>query len=235
MSKIDHDTGASSSSPECPQALDVALREYLSSDTLNTDELAELMSMQQFRLGSEPHGDVAATSRSFESKRRRRWSLVAACCFVCMAALGSWRYVGYGLEGESNTVALIANELASNHIKLKPLDIEAAQFSTLQGFFTLVDFVPRASRFVIEQGMSNTLLGGRYCSIQGNSATQLRYRDAVGRASTVYQAVYHSDLYGDIPSLDRGELPLEVSVKGLDLYLWVEKGLLMVWVRPPPQ
>jgi hypothetical protein len=62
------------------------------------------------------------------------------------------------------------------------------------------------------------------------AAAQLRYRSGDG-TSTLYEVAYDPVTFGAIPSVERGEPPSELIVKGLRVSLWVEKGLLMVLVE----
>lgn len=126
---------------------------------------------------------------------------------------------------------IIAAEVIENHLKLKPLDAPTASMPELLGFFTQLDFRPVSSnqlhsRFAMPE---SSLLGGRYCSIQGVTAAQLRYARGPG-VSTLYEVPFDPARYGNIPSADRGEAPLHLLQQGLNVHLWVESGLLMALV-----
>lgn len=76
-----------------------------------------------------------------------------------------------------------------------------------------------------------TMLGGRYCSIQGVTAAQIRYQTELGQKITLYEVAYDPKIYGDMPKIEQGEAPLSLDVKGVSVLLWVEKGLLMAEAR----
>ena len=86
-----------------------------------------------------------------------------------------------------------------------------------------------AQRFTLTE---TTLQGGRYGSIQGVTAAQLRYSLGEDEVSTLYEVGYDPGTFGPIPDLDQGQRPEQLLVRGLKVTLWVEKGLLMVLVAP---
>jgi hypothetical protein len=75
------------------------------------------------------------------------------------------------------------------------------------------------------------VLGGRYCSIQGVTAAQLRLRDQAGWIRTLYQVPYEVSRFGVLPDIGAGEQPKLTQVRGLTVELWVEKGLLFALTR----
>ena len=75
------------------------------------------------------------------------------------------------------------------------------------------------------------LLGGRYCSIRGVTAAQLRLRTAAGATETLYQAPYDPGSFGVMPDIGKGEAPRRLQVRGLSVELWVDRGLLFVLVH----
>ena len=119
----------------------------------------------------------------------------------------------------------IADEVAMNHIKMKPMELKSDRLAPLRDYFTQLDFSVVNSDLLAKQNY--TMLGGRYCSIQGVTAAQIRYRTDNGQKVTLYEVAYDPKLYGDIPKIEQGEAPLSIDVKGVSVSLWVEKGLLM--------
>jgi hypothetical protein len=113
---------------------------------------------------------------------------------------------------------------------MKPLEIETSAMSDIERYFTQLDFFPISSRqfsFSPDQ-----MLGGRYCSIQGITAAQLRYHDSQGRYVTLYETRYDSARFPPLPDVEKGEVPLKLYVSGLKITLWIEKGLLLVSAMP---
>ena len=119
----------------------------------------------------------------------------------------------------------IALEVARNHIKLKPLDVETDSMDGIRGYFTDLEFVPVESSLLASADLE--LVGGRYCSIQSVPATQLRIKVPYSnRLQTLYQTEYRKDVFGPLPIMENGHAPVTVNVKGITVRIWVEKGLL---------
>ncbi|MEN8207016.1 MAG: hypothetical protein ABFS24_13545 [Pseudomonadota bacterium] len=119
----------------------------------------------------------------------------------------------------------IALEVARNHIKLKPLDVETDSMDGIRRYFTDLEFVPVESTLLASADLE--LLGGRYCSIQSVPAAQLRITVPYSkRLQTLYQTEYQKDIFGPLPVVENGNAPVTVNVKGITVLIWVEKGLL---------
>ena len=126
----------------------------------------------------------------------------------------------------------IALEVATNHIKLKPLEIETSNIEGIRDYFTKLDYLPVNSRLVGDAGLE--LIGGRYCSLQGITAAQLRLKKpGSDTVQTLYQTEYRKDIFESMPLLEEGEAPVDIYVKGIRIKIWVEKGLLFALTDLP--
>jgi len=126
----------------------------------------------------------------------------------------------------------IAMEVARNHIKLKPLEVETSSIKGIRDYFEKLDFVPVSSNLVRQSGLE--LIGGRYCSLQGITAAQLRVRQpGSSDIQTLYQTEYRKDVFKDMPVMEEGGDPVELFVKGIKVKIWVEKGLLFALTELP--
>ena len=124
----------------------------------------------------------------------------------------------------------IGNEVAKNHIKLKPLEISTSSIQVIRNYFTELDFSPIESSLLKDTG--KVLLGGRYCSIQGITAAQLRLKDEkTGQVQSLYQTLYDPKVFSGLPVLDKDNQPVTVYSKGLEVEIWVEKGLLFALTK----
>ena len=132
----------------------------------------------------------------------------------------------YPMYLKQDMVLQIAKEVAKNHIKQKPLEIEGASLATVGQYFQELDFVPTQSSLLAQQ--STQLLGGRYCSVQGVTAAQLSYRESDGSRFTLYESAYDRNVFPNFPEVERGERPIRTFHSGLEIQIWVEKGVLMV-------
>ncbi len=129
------------------------------------------------------------------------------------------------LQNQSGIQQKIAMEVVANHIKLKPLEIETSSIEGIRRYFKKLDFVPVNSQLVNQLGLE--LIGGRYCSLQGNIAAQLRVRKpGTNTVQTLYQTEYRKDVFENMPTLEEGDKPVDIHVKGVKVTIWVEKGLL---------
>ena len=202
--------------------LDRAIQQQLAQEVLDAGQLQQLLAMQQAVLD-----DREGTP---DEGCWRRWhALAAACATLVLCIALAWQSIAPAPPDYTREIAL---EVVQNHLKLKPLDIETQSIGAIQGFFTQLDFSPVNSsllqaRFSLPEP---SLLGGRYCSIRGVSAAQLRYRAGDDGLGTLYEVAYDSEAFGPMPHVERGETPTELLLKGLRVSLWVEKGLLLVLV-----
>lgn len=215
-----------------------AVLEISEKPRLSEDMLNQLLDKQDDVLGSEfnvddkPHTGL---HRVVQDLGRSPLAKVASVLvFVSMFMLFQW------YQSPEHLTQQIANEVVKNHLKLKPLDVETHSMRGIQTYFTQLDFMPSASS-VLQQQYALTedrLIGGRYCTIKGVTAAQLRFTtsnpvtpDTNNSAiSTLYQVPYDADLHGEMPDTTNGELPKQLMVKGMSVSLWKEKGLLFALV-----
>ncbi len=126
----------------------------------------------------------------------------------------------------------IAMEVAGNHIKLKPLEVETRSIEGIRDYFEKLDFMPVSSELVSGYGLE--LVGGRYCSLQGVTAAQLRVtRPGSDDVQTLYQTEYIKDVFKELPVIEEGNEPVDLYVKGIKVRIWVEKGLLFALTELP--
>lgn len=168
---------------------------------------------------------VAGTSPMPEERpaRSRLPALAAAMIVLVLAGIvGTQKYHSY--QGRVLLQA-IAGEVADNHLKLKPLEVQGSDLPSVLGYFEDLDFQLLASpRIAARSG--DRLLGGRYCSIQGIDAAQLRVAAADGTLSSWYEATLPEFKLRRIPNMDSGERPATFIVRGVDIRIWQEKGIV---------
>ena len=155
--------------------------------------------------------------------RHIRWIAVAASLFL----VAGLTFLSQPFERD---MALqIADEVVANHLKRRPLEVRGSKVDELQGYFEGLDFR------LIQTSLSNlgtgAMLGGRYCSIQGVSAAQIRLQEDPGATSTLFQAPYDAELFGELPDISAGQEPLRVQARGMSVEIWVEKGLILALAR----
>ena len=188
------------------------VHDFIEKKSLSDKQLESLMQLQQ-------------TIVEKENNVKYRWIAIAAVFFIMM---GNVFY--FSMSPELALEQRIGSEIAKNHINLKPLEIQTSSMKVIRGFLTELDFSPVES--ILLKGSSKKLIGGRYCSIQGVTAAQLRLRDSeTGQIQSLYQTVYDEKVFYDLPLLKENQKPITVYSKGLAVDIWVEKGLLFALTR----
>lgn len=203
-----------------PRPLKEQVAVKVETDQLNETELNRLLELQADIL----QGERSTQPKQFVSRHR---SLVASVIMLVMLTVFFWQ------GARTNSFEEIVDEVAVNHIKQRPMELHARSMTQIQSFFKELEFSPANSEHLLSHfNLSESdLIGARYCSIQGETAAQLRYQTPKGSHSTLYEVGYDQKLYGDLPMISEGEKPQTVMVKGLKVSVWVEKGLLMALVE----
>ncbi len=191
-----------------------AVRQHFEQRALSTQQLERLDAL------------MAVNTPGPAGRRLIAKSLIGWPAAAAIAALLA--FIVLFLPGPVDDVPMterIAMEVALNHVKLKPLDVETDNMDGIRRYFTDLEFIPVKSQLLASSNIE--LLGGRYCSIQSVPAAQLRVSTLdKHRLQTLYQSEYRKDVFGPLPVLENGDVPVAVNVKGITVRIWVEKGLL---------
>jgi len=111
-------------------------------------------------------------------------------------------------------------EIAYNHNRNMAVEIRSSSIDDIDVFLSSLNFTLIKSNHLA--GKSLTLLGGRYCSIDGKLAAQLKFQNSAdNKTYTVYQVATpaHFD------SIE--EQPITNYINGVKITLWQENGLLL--------
>lgn len=196
-----------------------SVKNYLEPKKLNKQQMDELKKLM--------HQSVEETPRAKFLKA----NLVAAFLIVVIASSIFWVQMK---ENNIDVAQLIAEEVAYNHVKMKPMEVSSASLDDVRSYFSKLDFSLSSSQFVADNDL--VLMGGRYCSIQGNAAAQLRMKDGeTGNVQIVYQAPYDKELFRSLPNLYEGQTPIRHHVNGIAVDVWVEQGILFARSFKPSQ
>ena len=145
------------------QPLNKALKEYYSLE-LNETQLQNLQ-----KLGNT------------HFKKRMQWALSGGVGFLVATVLLSFIYLG---NNESLTLR-IAKEVSYNHSKQMPSEILSDDYALVGSSLDRLDFAVKESSRI---GQLYALVGGRYCSIQGHIAAQLKLQSKSDQNDlTLYQ------------------------------------------------
>ncbi|GMT41031.1 MAG: hypothetical protein IEMM0001_1766 [bacterium] len=166
-----------------------------------------------------------------ESRRGRYYGgKLAAAGIFFVAVVTIFMVSQFPRDATKDMPQRIAEEVVKNHLKLKPLEVKAGTINAIRGYFSKLEFMPVESSMPSLNGMQ--LIGGRYCSLQGITAAQLRMKQGQN-SQTLYQTQYLPDVFGQLPQLEKGESPLVVYARGIKVKIWVEKGLLFALTESP--
>ena len=204
------------------------LRGYYRAQALNAASLGRLIRAAQSGLGSE-FPKAAARWRGMGSGRGWSRRVAAGAAVALAAALVAAVFFdgipGLGLfQGRPEALrGAIVREVALNHGKRLEVEFAASSFAGLRARMDELNFVVRRPARL--PGESFRLVGGRYCSIQGRLAAQIKLEDERGRALTLYQTRFVRDFEG----VDGVKQSWE---GGLSVELWREDGMLQGLARP---
>lgn len=194
------------------QSLKKAIQDKFKNIRLSEKQLRNLQQPQDERQGYQPQTDGL-------------WQRLTNVAGIAIAALvlgimATFYFMGSDLPMTQR----IANEVVKNHLHLKPLEVKANTIVGVGRYFTQLNFKPINSKLLRQ--LPEQMIGGRYCSIQGITAAQLRLKQKNGPLNTLYQTEYRYKVFGKLPDVGRREKPIEVFAKGIKVRIWVEKGVL---------
>ena len=111
----------------------------------------------------------------------------------------------------------VVNEIAMNHNKQLSVEFAESDLQLLQAKLDKLDF----SILPADEFISNNynLLGGRYCSIQGNLAAQLKLRNINSKKT---ETLYITDVNKGLKKIR----PADTNHDGVQIKIWVKDGLL---------
>lgn len=190
------------------------------------DELKKSLTgfIESKKLNREQLNDLDMLINTLDQKSSRaglrKYNMLAAMLLVVMIFSVIWNSLN-----RINTVELIAEEVAYNHLKMKPMEVHGNSLSDMREYFSELEFNLSPSKFAAQNGLK--LIGGRYCSIQGESAAQLRLQDTTtGDIQMIYQAPYNKDVFRKLPKADDVQQPHRYLINGIEVEVWAENGVL---------
>ncbi len=119
----------------------------------------------------------------------------------------------YYFNNSSDNLTKIAREVIYNHKKGLPTEYLASSMADLNNKLTKLDF-----KIINPKHLNDySTVGGRYCSIQGKIAAQIKIR-INDTFSTLYQANYLD--------VDKSKLPFKFFENGTTVLVWLEQDIL---------
>lgn len=182
--------------------VDKLVRDYYQAQTLNKDLSSVIL--QQTAVAPRPMS-------------RRRWLQAAA---VAVVSVGGFTALHLHLNERSLTERVLA-EIAMNHQKHLASEIKSDDYAILTQELDKLDFQLRAPLTV---AANMKLLGGRYCSINGELAAQLKLRDPNSRD---VHTLFITQLTPALKRIDERE----ARADGIALRLWREHDMFFALAR----
>lgn len=203
------------------QRLSHALKETYEQIKLDDAQYQALSS----KLNQEPNSAHTMPAPWFKCFRRE---IIAASFIIGLGLI----FITHSLkEHEATELAqAITSEATKNHLNLKPLEIESAEVTKVLSYFNKLEFKPLKFSRVLK-GKGHVLLGGRYCTILGVDAAQLRYKSKEGTIISLYQGTLSASKLKHIPDVSQNQAPWVRVAKGMQTKIWQEQGIVFVEVK----
>jgi len=199
------------------QRLDQHLQRFYAGKRPSEDCLERLAALTEPPQTPAPK-DTAPTAGRRPAKAR----LLGIAATLLLIILGSGALLLQHNRHHADLTWLVAKEIAVNHNKRLAIEFPASDYRALNRMMSKLDFSSvGSSRLPVEQYQ---LLGGRYCSLQGQLALQLKLKDRAGNRYTLYQ----TPLSKTLAVIPEGEQLID----GLRITLWREGGLLLGLAGP---
>jgi hypothetical protein len=201
-----------------------SLKKMLEEDSLNEGEIAQLQMAHQ---ATPVYVSASAPDHRFLIQRiaSRANLAVASCLLVCLLIVGSFT----PWKASDDLQQRLAQEVLTNHLKVKKLDLETSSMTDLRNHFDRLNFSPFNSILLDQSNWR--LLGARYCTLQGVIALQYRLLTPEGEMVTYYQALYDDEHFGSLPDAKENQEPYVVNKQGFAMSMWKENGVVTVLAR----
>ena len=184
--------------------LNQQINSYYNDKKLDPDKLEQLLSQTK-----NIHQSENIVSHSWSLTRS---AAIAASIFAVIILALIFKLPG---APQQNLAILVAEEIALNHNKQLDIEFKAESYSTLRTLMKKLDFNPVSPSRIDQNNL--TLIGTRYCSIQGQLAAQIKLKDSKGNIRTLYQTQLNPKL-SELPEKD-------YLVNGVKITQWQEHGL----------
>lgn len=214
------------------ESIDKALKAHYSSKSLSENQLDELMSMQRNAFEAQTFEEVneseVKTGLELESDRKAGWwhrlipdtqSYRYAFYLVTFMFIGCL-FTVYKLLDQAPLTQRVMTEIVYNHKQDMPIEVATDSLTDIAKYLNKLSFsIILPSAF---EKPNWKFLGGRYCSINGKLAAQLKIKNLKdNKTYTFYQAAVDTDLKKS------NEDSMSDIIDGVDVSIWHEKGLLL--------
>lgn len=185
---------------KCNEILDERLRTYYAAQRLPDERVARILAASNAVVGPANWW------------QRPQWLAAAAALVLLLGGAGFW------WRAPARMTARVAAEVAHNHLKGEAPEVQAARFGPIQLALAKLDFplAPSAAHPLPDR---LTLVGGRYCSVQGEPAAQIRLLEPDGHPCTLYVTRSTGNRLAAVR-------PGEYEAEGVRVRIWHDEGRL---------
>jgi hypothetical protein len=174
---------------------DDIVRKYYSSKTLSAEKVEDVLSK---------------STRSRKVSFTRSYQLAG----LAVALLIGFVFLHQRLNQATMTERVMA-EIAMNHQEQLSLEVTSDQYQVVQEKLSRLDFSILPDKSDMTQNY--TLVGGRYCSIHGELAVQLKLQD---KTSGKLISLYVTNLTDELKDMT----PLDADLSGVNIQFWKQNG-----------
>lgn len=190
------------------KSIDKALKIHYASKSLSEDQLNKLMSMQT-------ESKTRWWNHLLPDTRNYRYAFYVTA-FMLLGCL----FAVYSLIDKAPLSQRIMNEIVYNHKQDMPIEIQSNSITDIS------DYLSKLSFSMVLPGVFSDpnwqLLGGRYCTINGKIAAQLKVKNLKDNSTyTFYQAAIDKDL--EKPNATS----MTDTIDGVGVSIWREQGVLL--------
>ncbi|VAW83968.1 hypothetical protein MNBD_GAMMA16-1785 [hydrothermal vent metagenome] len=186
---------------------DKAIKSYYQKQNLSADKLQQMVDIAQ--LPKKPE----------EINWKLRWQTqrnisIAASLLLATVILFQWIF---STPTQQDLIASIAQEIAINHQKQFDSDFTETSYAELSNLMTKLNFKLVDPARLKEKGFQ--ILGGRYCSLYGHIAAQVRLKNNAGVIFTLYQTGSHEAF--------KTLTEHTTQANGIEIEMWNEAGIFL--------
>ncbi len=189
---------------------DELIKDYYHKQNLSADKLQQMTEIAQLK---NQQTKPAAINWKQRWLAQRNISIAAS---LLLAAIISLQWI-IATPTQQQLVASIAQEIAINHQKQFGSDFKAASYIGLRNAMKKLDFKLVDPDRLKARGLQ--ILGGRYCSLHGQIAAQVRLKNDTGAIFTLYQTSSH-DSFNTLTEHSQ-------RANGVEIEMWNEGGVFL--------
>lgn len=203
------------------KSIDKALKTHYNSKSLSENQLNKLLAIQlnSFELNSSIETKIQWWNRLLPSMRNYRYAFYVTA-FMLLGCL----FAVYSLLDRAPLSQRIMTEIVYNHKQDMPIEIASSSITDISKYLSKLSF-----SMVLPGVFSDPnwqLLGGRYCSINGKIAAQLKIKNL--KNNSIY-TFYQSAIDKDLQKPDTASM--NDTIDGVGVSIWREQGLLLGLAR----